>query len=136
MAATSIDFVTYADEEIYPSAKAALDVSKEWVIGEFNSIACSGAPNVSDTFAQALWVVDVQLINAVRNASAVCLRRGGTLVFQSSQQVNSAGDDGSPGYSTYDLFYPKDGSKRGKARALPSYISQLFLVNKEDLYGL
>lgn len=122
------DLVTYADEEIYPSAKAALDAGKKWVIGEFNSIACSGAPNVSDTFAQALWVVDVQLINAVRNASAVYLHQGATLVFQSTQQVNSAGDDGSPGYSTYDLFYPRDGNKRGKARALPSYVSQLFLV--------
>ena len=120
--------VNYADEEIYPSAKAALDVGKQWIIGEFNSIACSGAPNVSDTFAQALWVVDTQLIYAVRNASAVYLHQGATLVFQSSQQVNSAADDGSPGYSTYDLFYPRDSSKRGKARALPSYVSQLFLV--------
>lgn len=122
------DLVRYADEEIYPSAKAALDVGKEWVIGEFNSIACSGAANVSDTFAQALWVVDVQLTYAGRNASAVYLHQGATLVFQSSQQVNSAADDGSPGYSTYDLFYPRDSSKRGKARALPSYVSQLFLV--------
>ncbi|KAK5947222.1 hypothetical protein PMZ80_001370 [Knufia obscura] len=122
------ELVRYADEEIYPSAKAALDSGKGWVIGEFNSISCSGAPNVSDTFAQALWVVDVQLIYAVRNASAVYLHQGATLVFQSSQQVNEAADDGSPGYSTYDLFYPRDSSKRGHARALPSYVSQLFLA--------
>lgn len=122
------ELVTYADEEIYPSAKAALDAGGEWIIGEFNSISCSGAPNVSDTFAQALWVVDSQLIYAVRNASAVYLHQGATLVLQSDRQVNTAGDDGAPGYSTYDLFYPRTGSKRGPARALPSYVSQLFLV--------
>ena len=28
-------------------------------MAEFNSIACGGAPGVSDTFAQALWAIDV-----------------------------------------------------------------------------
>lgn len=122
------ELTTYADEEIYPSAKAALDSGKPWVIGEFNSISCSGQPNVTDTFAQALWTVDVELIYAVRNASSVHLHQGATLVFQSDNQVNSAGNDGSPGYSTYDILYPRDSSKRGKARALPSFVSQLFMA--------
>ncbi|KAI4728507.1 hypothetical protein E4T49_03801 [Aureobasidium sp. EXF-10728] len=118
----------YADEEIYPSAKAALDAGNRWIIGEFNSISCSGNPNVSDTFAQALWVIQSELIYAVRNASAVYLHQGAALVFQSSQQVNSAGQDGSPGYSTYDMFYPRDSEKRGPARVLPSFSSQLFMA--------
>ena len=120
--------VQYADNEIGPSAQAALKSGKPWVIGEFNSIACSGNPNVSDTFAQALWTVDVELIYAVRNASSVHLHQGATLVFQSGDQVNSAGPNGEPGYSTYDMLYPADTIKRGKARALPSFVSQLFMA--------
>lgn len=122
------DLVRYADEEIMPSAQAALDSGRPWVIGEFNSIACSGQPNVTDTFAQVLWVVDAELIYAVRNASSVHLHQGATLVFQSSQQVNSAGDDGKPGFSTYDFVYPVESGKRGEARTLPSFVAQLFLA--------
>ena len=118
----------YAVEEIYPSAKAALDSGKPWVIGEFNSISCSGQPNVTDTFAQALWAVDVDLIYASLNASSVHLHQGATLVFQSSDQVNTAGEDAGPGFSTYDFVYPVDSSKRGKARALPSFVAQLFMA--------
>lgn len=120
--------VKYADEEIEPSARASLQSGKPWVIGEFNSIACSGNPNVSDTFAQALWNLDVSLIYAVRNASSVHLHQGATLVFQSGDQVNSAGPDGEPGFSTYDILYPQDTVKRGKARALPGFVSQLVLA--------
>ena len=120
--------ISYADREIYPSAKAALDAGSTWVIGEFNSIACSGAPNVSDTFAQALWVVDTELIYAARNASSVHLHQGATLVFQSSDQTNSAGDNGTPGFSTYDFVYPRNSSKRGEPRALPSFVSLLFVT--------
>ncbi|KAK5122907.1 hypothetical protein LTR85_003472 [Meristemomyces frigidus] len=99
-------FAQYADEEILPSAQAALDSGSRWVIGEFNSISCSGNPNVSDTFAQALWVIDSELIYA----------------------VNSAGSNGTPGYSTYDMLYPTTSSKRGDARILPSFAGQLFLA--------
>ncbi|KAG9830229.1 glycoside hydrolase family 79 protein, partial [Aureobasidium melanogenum] len=122
------ELARYADEDIYPSAKAALDAGYRWIIGEFNSISCSGNPNVSDTFAQALWVIQSELIYAVRNASAVYLHQGAALVFQSSQQVNSAGQNGSPGYSTYDMFYPRDSETRGPARVLPSFSSQLFMA--------
>ena len=110
----------YADTEIVPSAQAALDSGSRWVIGEFNSISCSGNPNVSDTFAQALWVIDSELIYAVRNASSCQLHQGATLVFQSSDQVNTAGGNGTPGFSTYDMLYPRD-SSRGAARVLPSF---------------
>lgn len=118
----------YAQTEIMPSAQAALDAGSEWIIGEFNSIACSGNPNVSDTFANALWTVDSELIYAARNASACYLHQGATLVFQSSDQTNTAGDDGSPGYSTYSMLYPRDSSKRGPQRTLPTYVGLLFLA--------
>ncbi|EME84041.1 glycoside hydrolase family 79 protein [Pseudocercospora fijiensis CIRAD86] len=120
--------VEYADTEIVPSAKAALDSGTPWIIGEFNSIACSGNPNVSDTFAQALWEVDTELIYAVRNASACYLHQGATLVFQSTTQSNTAGDDGSPGFSTYSMLYPITTSKRGPQRVLPGYTGLLFLA--------
>ncbi|KAK3984674.1 hypothetical protein QBC44DRAFT_387493 [Cladorrhinum sp. PSN332] len=118
----------YADNEIYPSAKAAMDSGAEWVIGEFNSIACSGKPGVSDTFAQALWTVDVELLYAVRNASSVHLHQGATLVFQSNQQLNTPGDDGTPGFSSYSMLYPVNSTKRGEARVLPVFVSQLLVV--------
>ena len=120
--------ISYADTEIEPSALAALKSGKPWVIGEFNNIACSAAPGVSDAFAGALWTVDVELIYAVRNASSVHLHQGATLGLQSSDQVNSAGKNGEPGYSTYDMLYLRDTKKRGKARALPSFVAQLFMA--------
>ncbi|KAF4550030.1 Glycosyl hydrolase family 79 C-terminal beta domain-containing protein 3 [Elsinoe fawcettii] len=118
----------YADNEIYPSAKAALDAGSRWIIGEFNSISCAGNPNVTDTFAQALWVLDTYLIYAARNASAVYLHQGATLVFQSSNQVNVPSPDGKPGFSTYSMVFPIDTILRGPARALPSFLSQLFMA--------
>ncbi|PNS14917.1 hypothetical protein CAC42_2146 [Sphaceloma murrayae] len=122
------ELVRYADEEIYPSAKAALDVGSRWVIGEFNSVSCSGAPNVTDTFAQALWVIDTYLIYAVRNASAVYLHQGATLVFQSGSQTNVPSPDGKPGFSTYSMVFPIDTALRGPARTLPSFLAQLFMA--------
>lgn len=105
-----------------------MDAGSTWVIGEFNSISCSGNPNVSDTFAQALWVVDMELIYAARNASSVHLHQGATLVFQSDDQSNSAGENGTPGFSTYSFVYPRNSSKRGEPRALPSFVSLLFIT--------
>jgi hypothetical protein len=40
-------------------------------MAEFNSIACGGAPGVSDTFAQALWSIDVLFRFAESNALGV-----------------------------------------------------------------
>ncbi|KAK5653301.1 hypothetical protein OQA88_8992 [Cercophora sp. LCS_1] len=122
------DLLRYANEEIYPSALAAMQTGAEWTVGEFNSIACSGKPNVSDTFAQALWTADVELIYAVRNATSVHLHQGATLVFQSNQQLNTPGDDGTPGFSSYSLLYPVNSTKRGEARVLPVFVSQLLVV--------
>ncbi|KAK2037588.1 glycoside hydrolase family 79 protein [Colletotrichum somersetense] len=122
------ELVRYCDEEIYPSARAALDAGSRWAVGEFNSVSCSGKPNVTDTFAQALWVVDTQLIYATRNASAVHLHQGATLALQSPDQLNTPGANGSPGYSTYSMLYPRASSLRGPARTLPSFLAQLFVA--------
>lgn len=129
------ELVRYCDEEIYPSARAALNAGKQWNIGEFNSISCSGKPGVTDTFAQALWVVDSELLYATRNASAAHLHMGATLVLQSNQQSNTPGENGTPGYSTYSMLYPRDSLKRGPARALPSFLAQLFMAEAFAVQG-
>ncbi|EUC46700.1 glycoside hydrolase family 79 protein [Bipolaris oryzae ATCC 44560] len=125
----------YCDTEIYPSALAALAANSTWSIGEFNSISCSGAPNVTDTFAQALWVVDSELLYATRNATATFLHQGATLALQSNEQVNTPGKNGSPGFSTYSMLYPRDSELRGPARTLPSFLAQLFMAEAFAVEG-
>jgi hypothetical protein len=129
------ELTRYCDEEIYPSARAALDAGSKWSIGEFNSVSCSGAPNVTDTFAQALWVVDSELIYATRNASTTHLHQGATLALQSNNQVNRPGANGSPGYSTYSMLYPRDSDLRGPARTLPSFLAQIFMAEAFAVAG-
>ncbi|KAK7753390.1 hypothetical protein SLS62_004680 [Diatrype stigma] len=114
--------ISFAEEEVAPSARAAAGDGKPWVMGEFNSIACSGKPGVSDTFTQALWMIDTQLAYAVLNATAVFQHQGATLVLQSDKQTNT------PGFSTYSFVYPRDSDKHGEARANPSYAGLLFLT--------
>lgn len=113
---------SFADEEVVPSARAAIMDGKSWIMGEFNSVACSGKINVSDTFTQALWFIDTGLTYAARNASSINLHQGATLVLQSDEQINT------PGFSSYDFVYPRDSEKHGEARALPGFTGLLFLT--------
>ncbi|KAH8822707.1 hypothetical protein DL96DRAFT_1714151 [Flagelloscypha sp. PMI_526] len=108
--------------------EAARSVGAEFVVGEFNSVSCSGKVNLTDTFAQALWVLDTTLASATVNVARVHLHMGATLVFQSPDQANIPGINGTPGFSTYNLWYPRDSPLRGERRANPSYVSQLFLA--------
>ena len=41
-----------------PQIAAAKSLGKEFVVGEFSSVSCSGKQNVTDTFGQALWLAD------------------------------------------------------------------------------
>ncbi len=41
-----------------PQIAAAKSVGKEFVVGEYNSVSCSGKENVTNTFGQALWLAD------------------------------------------------------------------------------
>ncbi|KAJ1306966.1 hypothetical protein OPQ81_007946 [Rhizoctonia solani] len=106
---------------------AANNVGSDFVVGEFNSVSCSGKVNITDTFGQALWVLDTSLYSATLNVSRVYLHQGATLVFQSDNQENVPGTNGTPGFSSYDLWYPRGSELRGRARANPSYVSQLML---------
>ncbi|KAJ7343161.1 hypothetical protein DFH08DRAFT_702361 [Mycena albidolilacea] len=111
-----------------PKVAAARGNGSDLVVGEFNSVSCSGKENVTDIFGQALWVIDTTLYAASLNVSRVHLHQGATLVSQSNSQINVPGANGTPGFSTYNLWYPVDSPLRGRRRANPSYVSQLFLA--------
>lgn len=105
-----------------PQVAAAKSVGAELVIGEFSSISCSGKQNVSDTFGQALWLVDTYLYSASVNITRLYSHQGATLALQSSSQSNTAG------YSWYDLVYPTDSERNGPAGATPSFVGFLMLA--------
>lgn len=41
-----------------PHIAAAKQAGAEFVVGEYNSVSCSGKENVTNTFGQALWLAD------------------------------------------------------------------------------
>ncbi|KAJ7594707.1 hypothetical protein C8J56DRAFT_1012852 [Mycena floridula] len=113
---------------LHPKVVAAQEAESDLVVGEFNSVSCSGKANVTDIFGQALWVIDTTLYAAAINVSRVHLHQGATLVSQSDTQINIPGVNGSAAFSTYNLWYPIDSPLRGRHRANPSYVSQLFIA--------
>ncbi|CAL1716179.1 unnamed protein product [Somion occarium] len=101
---------------------AAKSVGKEFVVGEYNSVSCSGKENVTNTFGQALWLADTILFAGSMDISRMYLHQGATLVLQSSQQANT------PGFSWYDLWYPVPTDRYGSARASPSFVAYLLIA--------
>ncbi|KAG1870632.1 glycoside hydrolase family 79 protein [Suillus subalutaceus] len=79
-----------------------------FVIGEFNSVSCGGRANVSNTFGQAMWLLDTTLYAASINVSRVYVHQGGP-----------------PAH--YDLWYPVD-SQNGPIQVFPSYSAYLFVT--------
>ncbi|KAJ7773187.1 glycoside hydrolase family 79 protein [Mycena metata] len=92
-----------------------------FVIGEYNSVSCSGKEGVSDTFGQALWLLDTTLYAASINVSRLYIHQGGPLALQSSTQLNHGG------LSRYDLWYPED-AMNGEKQVFPSYSAYLFIT--------
>ncbi|KAG2140069.1 glycoside hydrolase family 79 protein [Suillus clintonianus] len=92
-----------------------------FVIGEFNSVSCSGRANVSNTFGQAMWLLDTTLYAASINVSCVYVHQGGPLALQSSTQLNHGG------LSLYNLWYPVD-NQNGPIQVFPSYSAYLFVT--------
>jgi hypothetical protein len=105
-----------------PQVAAAQSVGAELVIGEFSSISCSGKENVSDTFGQALWLVDTYLYAASNNITRLYSHQGATLALQSSTQSNTAG------FSWYNCVYPQDSSRNGPRGATASYVGFLLIA--------
>ncbi|KAF9485196.1 hypothetical protein BDN70DRAFT_871592 [Pholiota conissans] len=92
-----------------------------FVIGEYNSVSCSGKNGVSNTFGQALWLLDTTFYAASINVSRLYLHQGGPLALQSSTQLNHGG------LSFYDMWYPVQ-SQNGPIQVLPSYATYLFIA--------
>ncbi|KAG2756888.1 glycoside hydrolase family 79 protein [Suillus brevipes Sb2] len=92
-----------------------------FVIGEFNSVSCSGRANVSNTFGQAMWLLDTTLYAASINVSRMYVHQGGPLALQSSTQLNHGG------LSLYNLWYPVD-NQNGPIQVFPSYSAYLFVT--------
>ncbi|KAF9236718.1 hypothetical protein BU15DRAFT_49642, partial [Melanogaster broomeanus] len=90
-----------------------------FVIGEFNSVSCSGRDNVSNTFGQAIWLLDTTLYAASINVSRVYVHQGGPFALQSSTQLNHGGP-------FYNLWYPVD-NQNGPIQVFPSYSAYLFV---------
>ncbi|EGN98916.1 glycoside hydrolase family 79 protein [Serpula lacrymans var. lacrymans S7.3] len=91
-----------------------------FLIGEFNSVSCSGRANVSNTFGQAMWLLDTTLYAASINVSRVYVHQGGPLALQSSTQLNHGG------LSLYNLWYPVD-NQNGPIQVFPAYSAYLFV---------
>ncbi|EIW76865.1 glycoside hydrolase family 79 protein [Coniophora puteana RWD-64-598 SS2] len=92
-----------------------------FVIGEFNSVSCSGRDNVSNTFGQAMWLLDTTLYAASINVSRVYVHQGGPLALQSSTQLNHGG------LSLYNLWYPIE-NQNGPIQVFPAYSAYLFVA--------
>lgn len=80
-----------------------------FVIGEFNSVSCGGRANVSNTFGQALWLLDTTLYAASINVSRMYVHQG------------------APPSSRYSLWYPV-ASQSGPIKVFPSYSAYLFVA--------
>ncbi|KAJ7727302.1 glycoside hydrolase family 79 protein [Mycena maculata] len=92
-----------------------------FTIGEYNSVSCSGKEGVSDTFGQALWLLDTTFYAASINVSRLYIHQGGPLALQSATQLNHGG------LSRYDLWYPEDASN-GEKQVFPAYSAYLFIT--------
>jgi len=90
-------------------------------IGEYNSVSCSGKDGVSNTFGQALWLLDTTFYAASLNVSRMYLHQGGPLALQSSTQLNHGG------LSFYDMWYPVQ-NLNGPVKVFPSYTTYLFIT--------
>ncbi|KAF9258936.1 hypothetical protein L218DRAFT_1004460 [Marasmius fiardii PR-910] len=92
-----------------------------FVIGEYNSVSCSGKDGVSNTFGQALWLLDTTFYAASLNVSRMYIHQGGPLALQSSTQLNHGG------LSRYNLWFPVD-NLNGPVQVFPSYSTYLFVT--------
>ncbi|KAG6880117.1 hypothetical protein C0992_005824 [Termitomyces sp. T32_za158] len=111
--------------------------SHSFLIGEYNSVSCSGKDGVSNTFGQALWLLDTTFYAASLNVSRLYIHQGGPLALQSSTQLNHGG------LSFYDLWfvysqkwwalkrkvfrYPVQNTN-GPVKVFPSYSAYLFVA--------
>lgn len=104
-------------------------------MGEANSVACEGKPNVTDTFAQALFTTAQEMTYTTMGASRFFLHQGATLSRPGENTTNKPTPDGTPSFSAYSLLYPVDSESRGKHRVNPGFVSQLFMAEAFGKHG-
>ncbi|KAG2093504.1 glycoside hydrolase family 79 protein [Suillus discolor] len=78
-----------------------------FVIGEFNSVSCGGRANVSNTFGQAMWLLDTVLYAASINVSRLYVHQGA--------------------HAHYNLWSTVD-NPNGAIQVFPSYSAYLFVT--------
>jgi len=76
-----------------PYVKSALSYGLPFVIGEGNSVACGGMPNVSNVFGSSLWAVDFMMNLAGINVSRMNIHGGGEGAYTA---IGYKTDDGVP----------------------------------------
>ena len=80
-ASSTVDLLVSADANIVKQAQAMLAVSQSvdvpYRFAETNSFYNGGAPNVSDAYASALWVIDHLFACALNGAEGINLHGGG-----------------------------------------------------------
>ncbi|KAK6524829.1 hypothetical protein TWF281_011727 [Arthrobotrys megalospora] len=64
-----------------PEIAAAEAGGSRFTLAESNTVSCSGAVNVSDTFASALWLVDYALSAAAKNVERIYFHNGPTTPY-------------------------------------------------------
>ncbi len=81
LATSTVDLLVSPDSNIVTQAKAMLAVSQSvdvpYRFAETNSFYNGGAPNVSDSYASALWVIDHLFACASNGAQGINLHGGG-----------------------------------------------------------
>ena len=81
LASSTVDLLVSPDTSIVTQAKAMLVVSQSvdvpYRFAETNSFYNGGAPNVSDSYASALWVIDHLFNCALNGAQGINLHGGG-----------------------------------------------------------
>lgn len=70
-----------------------------FVIGEFNSVSCGGRANVSNTFGQAIWLLDTILYAASINVSRMYVHQGAHAHYNLWSTVDNP--NVFPSYSAY-----------------------------------
>jgi uncharacterized protein (TIGR03437 family) len=80
-ASSTVDLLVSPDSSIVTQAKAMIAVSQSvdvpYRFAETNSFYNGGAPNVSDSYASALWVIDHLFACALNGAQGINLHGGG-----------------------------------------------------------
>ncbi|KAK6497576.1 hypothetical protein TWF481_011983 [Arthrobotrys musiformis] len=123
---TLVDLLSRFESDI----AAAESVGSRFTLAESNSVSCSGAIDVSDTFASALWVVDYALYVASKNVERVYLHSGPQTPYTPFVPRGNSGLSAGVRPLSYGVYF------LAEALALPSQGSSTrFLVCPVSLPG-